>query len=232
MCSEWQTFGRLGHRGDHVVGEVARVRAGEAHPLQPVDAAAGPQQLAERVPVAELDAVRVDVLAEQGDLQDALGHQRLDLGQDLPRPAVLLPAAQRRHDAERAGVVAAHRDRHPAGVASTPAGPAASTGTPPAPRGSPPRRPRCAGPAPAAPAGSRCCGYRTRRRPRAPAGRSRRGPSGPGSRRPRSACRGGAFLTGREVAEVAVEAVVGVLPDRAGVEHDDVGAADPAAART
>ena len=39
---------RLGHRRDHVVGEVARMRAGEAHPLEPVDLAAGPQQLAER----------------------------------------------------------------------------------------------------------------------------------------------------------------------------------------
>jgi hypothetical protein len=32
------TFGRLGHRRDHVVGEVARVRAGEADALETVDA--------------------------------------------------------------------------------------------------------------------------------------------------------------------------------------------------
>ena len=107
---------RLGHRVDHVVGEVARVRGGEPDPLQPVDRAAGPQQLAERVPVAELDAVGVDVLPEQGHLEHALGDQRLDLGEDVAGPAVLLLAAQRRHDAERAGVVAADRDRHPAGV--------------------------------------------------------------------------------------------------------------------
>ena len=78
--------------------------------------AAGPQQLAEREPVAELHAVGVDVLPQQGDLGDALGDQRLDLGEDLARPAVLLLAAQRRDDAERAGVVAAHGDRHPGGV--------------------------------------------------------------------------------------------------------------------
>jgi hypothetical protein len=69
MCSCGITFGRLGHRGDDVVGELRRVRAGEPHPLEPVDLAAGAQQLAERLPVAELHAVRVDVLAEQGDLE-------------------------------------------------------------------------------------------------------------------------------------------------------------------
>ena len=82
---------------------------------RPVDLAAGAQQLAEREPVAELDAVGVDVLAEQGHLDDALGDERLDLGEDLAGAAVLLLAAQARDDAERAGVVAAHRDRHPAG---------------------------------------------------------------------------------------------------------------------
>jgi hypothetical protein len=41
------TVGRLGHRGDDVVGEVPRVRAGEAHPLQPSTAPHGAQQLAE-----------------------------------------------------------------------------------------------------------------------------------------------------------------------------------------
>ena len=40
---------------------------------------------------------------------------------------------------------------------------------------------------------------------------------------PTAICMPGAGLDRREVAEVAVELVVGVLPDRAGVEHDDVG---------
>ena len=100
--------------------------------------------------------------------------------------------------------------------------PAASTGTPRAPRGSPPGPRRCAGPARAASAASRCCGCRTRRPPTAPGAGSRRGPSAPGSRRPRSACRVG-VLDRRQVAEVAVQLVVGVLPDRAGVEDDHVG---------
>ena len=60
--------GRLGHGVDDVVGERRRVRAREADALEPVDPAGGAEQLAERLPVAELDPVGVDVLAEQGDL--------------------------------------------------------------------------------------------------------------------------------------------------------------------
>ena len=37
----------LGHRGDHRLAEVLRVRAREADPLDPVDRVAGAQQLAE-----------------------------------------------------------------------------------------------------------------------------------------------------------------------------------------
>src|SRR5918912_1136088 len=44
------------------------------------------------------------------------GVERLDLGEDLTGTAVLLLAPQRRDDAERARVVAAHRDGDPAGV--------------------------------------------------------------------------------------------------------------------
>ena len=106
----------LRHRVDHVVGERRRVRAGEADALEPADLARGAQQLAERPTVAELDAVGVDVLAEQGDLDRAVVDQGLDLGQDVAGAAVLLLAAQRRDDAEGAGVVAADRDRHPARV--------------------------------------------------------------------------------------------------------------------
>ena len=108
---------RLGHRVDDVVGERGRVRAREADALEALDLARGAQQLAERLPVAELDAVGVHVLAEQRDLDGAVVDERLDLGEDVAGPAVLLFAAQRGHDAEGAGVVAADRDRHPAAVA-------------------------------------------------------------------------------------------------------------------
>jgi hypothetical protein len=112
----------LRHRGDHVVGEVARVRRGEADPLKPVDLAAGAQQLAEGQPVAELGPVGVHVLPEQGDLDDPLVDQGPDLVQDVARTAVLLLAPQRRDDAEGAGVVAADRDRHPGRVGRLAAG--------------------------------------------------------------------------------------------------------------
>ncbi|GAB4000262.1 hypothetical protein GCM10029992_31610 [Glycomyces albus] len=84
----------LGHRRDHVVGEIARVGAGEADPVEALDLAAGAQELAEGVLVAELDAVGVDVLPQQGDLGDALVDERADLGQDLAGSAVFLLAAQ------------------------------------------------------------------------------------------------------------------------------------------
>ena len=196
MCRVGHDVRRLGHRVDDVVGEVARVRAGEAHPLQPVDRAAGAQQLAEREPVAELDAVGVDVLAEQRDLEDALGDQRLDLGQHVARPAVLLVAAQRRDDAERAGVVAADGDRDPGGVRRLAPGRQRRREDLERLEDLDLRLVRCAGRARAAPAATRCCGCRRRRRPTARAGRSRRGPSAPGSRRRRSACRGVPSLTG------------------------------------
>src|SRR4029450_887975 len=77
--------------------------------------AASPKQLAEggahiREQVA---AVRVDVLAEQGDLADAVAGKPLDLGDDLAWPPALLAAAHRRDDAVGALRVAAHRDLPP-----------------------------------------------------------------------------------------------------------------------
>ena len=83
MCSDGVTFGVLGHRLDHVVGELRRVRGVKRTRDEALDLAAGPQQLGERLPVAELHAVGVDVLTQQGDLADAVGDQRLDLGEDL-----------------------------------------------------------------------------------------------------------------------------------------------------
>ena len=223
MCSDGITFGVSAIAAITSSVNSAGCGRGEPHPLQPLDLAAGAQQLGERLPVAELDAVGVDVLAEQGDLGDALGDQRLDLGEDLAGPAVLLLAAQRRDDAERAGVVAARPRSTPTRRTPTRAWSAASRGTPRATRGSRPAPPRRPAPARAAPAASRCCGCRRRRRPT-------------GARRvisPRSFCArqpptaicmpGLRGLHRRQVAEVAVELVVGVLPHRAGVEHDDVG---------
>ena len=103
----------LGHRGDHVVGEVAGMRGGEPHPFEPVDAARSRAATRRTRRVAEAAAVGVHVLAEQRDLQDPLLDQGLHLGQHVARPPVALAAAQARHDAEGAGVVAADADAHP-----------------------------------------------------------------------------------------------------------------------
>jgi hypothetical protein len=104
---------RLGHRIDHIVGERRGVRTREAHPLEALDLSARAQELAERLPVAELDAVAVHVLAQKRDLDRAVVDEQLDLFENVTGAAVLLLAAQARHDAEGAGVVAADRDRHP-----------------------------------------------------------------------------------------------------------------------
>jgi hypothetical protein len=108
--------GGLGHRRDDVVGEVARVRAREAHALETLDMPAGSQQIGEGSSVAELHAIGVDVLSEKSHLDDTLRDEGFDLGEDVTGATVLLLAAQRGNDAEGAGVVAADADRHPGGV--------------------------------------------------------------------------------------------------------------------
>ena len=67
----------LGDRRDHRLAEVLRMRAREADPLDPVDRVAGAEQLAELgVELGrEVAAPRVDVLAEQRELADALARR-------------------------------------------------------------------------------------------------------------------------------------------------------------
>ncbi len=105
----------LGHGGDHVGPEVLGVRAREADALDPRDGVAGPQQLGEaRLDVwSQVAAPGVDVLTEEGQLADALVGEVGHLGQDLTGPAADLLPAHLRDDAVRAHGVAAHRDLHP-----------------------------------------------------------------------------------------------------------------------
>ncbi len=198
------------------------MRTGEAHPLQAVDVAAGPQQLAEREPVAELDAVGVDVLAQQGDLDDALVDEGLDLGQDVAGTAVGLLATQAGDDAEGAGVVAAHRDRHPAGVGRVAASRQRAGEHLEALEDLDLGAPVVPGPVEQCREAADVVGAEHDVDPGRPLHD------------------GGAVLLGHaasdrdlhvgvlglrrsQLAEVAVELVVGILPHRAGVEHDDVG---------
>jgi DNA-binding SARP family transcriptional activator/Tfp pilus assembly protein PilF len=210
----------LCHRVDDVVGEVLRVRRGKADALQTLDLAAAAKQFAERVPVAELGAVGVHVLAEQRDLQDAVGDQRADFGQDVAGAAIPLLAAQARHDAERAGVVAAHRDRYPGGVAGL----------------APGRQQRREGLQRLGELGLRLVpdpgpfqqrGQRTHVVGAVHHVNPRRALRDPGAFQLRQAAAHrdlhAIALLRQQMTEVPVQPVGGVLPDRAGIEHDDVG---------
>ena len=90
------------------------MRRRETHTLQSLDVSAGPQQLGERIPVADAVTERVDVLAEQRDLLGAFIHASANLRKDVAGTAVMLLATRGGHDAERARVVAADRDGYPA----------------------------------------------------------------------------------------------------------------------
>ncbi len=113
---------RRRHRLDHIIGEIAWMRGGESDALQAVDRPARAQQFRERPRVTQRPAIGVHVLAEQSDLQNAFGDQRLDLGENVPGATVGLLAAQARHDAEGAGVVAADTDTHPGRMVCYPLG--------------------------------------------------------------------------------------------------------------
>ena len=110
-CRWRQTFGSSRIARNHARRHVARVRAGEADPLQPVDVV---EALEERREVARRVVRRlvvIDDLPEQLDFPRP-GVRRLprvgeDVG-DRPHPLV---AARVRHDAEGAELVAAFDDR-------------------------------------------------------------------------------------------------------------------------
>ncbi len=191
----------------------------------PSTASIGAQQIGELravLPGTEIAAVGVHVLAEQGDLDHTVAGELFDLVHDVAHAAADFFAPHRRHDAERARVVAADLDRDPRRSGRPHAGPAAPTDTRRALRGSRPADPRRV-PGPGARARWPGCACRTRHRraARAPARDSR---SFWARQPPTAICRSGRrFLQLLEPAEVPVELVVGVLADAARVEHDHVG---------
>ncbi len=159
---------RLGHRRDDVVGELRGVRRGEPHPLQSLDLAARAQQLGERLPVAELHAVRVDVLAQQRHLADALADQRRGSRRGCRRAGGPSPCRAAPGRCRTCTCCCSRPRSTPTRRTPTRAWSAASTGTPRATRGSRPAPPPAPARARAGPAASRCCGCRRRRRPTAP----------------------------------------------------------------
>jgi hypothetical protein len=115
------------HGLDDVGCEVVRVRAGESDAADPLDRVHGPKQIREqRAPPGplyrEVPPVGVHVLAEERDLHDPTTGQPLDLGQHVADLTRQLRPPDERHDAERAVVVAPHRDRHPGVVGHLPSG--------------------------------------------------------------------------------------------------------------
>ena len=116
-----------GHHLQHLVGHVLRMRGGEAHAQIGIHVGDQVHQLGEaddRLPFVldvalgvDVPLVAVHVLAEQGHLAVALGKQVAGLGHDALRVAAPLPAPGERHHAEAAHVVAAPHDgdegRHP-----------------------------------------------------------------------------------------------------------------------
>ncbi len=112
MCSH--SAGQLGVSADHVLTHVLGVRARVPDPLDPGDPVEHREQLGEGGALRpQVAPVAVDVLAQQGDLADAVGRQPLELGDELGRRAALLAPARGRHDAVRAAAVAALGDLHP-----------------------------------------------------------------------------------------------------------------------
>ena len=105
---------------DHRLSEVLRVRAREADALDPAHGVAGAEELAELGANIgrEVASPRVDVLAEERDLLDAVAREGLDLRDDLAGSAALLASSHGGHDAVRAFRVAAHRDLHPGAEAA------------------------------------------------------------------------------------------------------------------
>ncbi len=100
----------LGHRVQHVVGDRGGVEVEQPDPLEAVDRVQLPQQPREGAALAPVDAVERRVLRDQQQLPHAPVRERPRLAHDRLGRAAAVRAAQRRDDAERAGVVAALGD--------------------------------------------------------------------------------------------------------------------------
>ena len=105
----------FGHRSDHRLAEILRMRARETDPLDPLDGIAGAQQRAELGAEirCQITTPGVDVLAEQRDFAHPVVREAGHLGDDVPGATALLASAHRWHDAVGARGVAAHRNLHP-----------------------------------------------------------------------------------------------------------------------
>ena len=207
-----------GSRKSFGCGLVKRIRS------MPSTASHGAQQLAElgaRSPGARSRPHELTFWPSSVTSRTPSAASRVDLGDDLARPAALLAAAHGRDDAVGARRVAAHRDLHP-GLER----PLAARRQVAGERAlhvarSRPRDADAAGAEPVAEVRDRARA-RTRRRRTGTARRAARAAPRRSSRRPRSRAPGRARFSALRLREVRGEPLVGLLADRAGVEDDHV----------
>ncbi len=125
--------GRGGHRGDRVGAQILRVRARVTNATNAIDRAHRPQELREKRPrrsttreaarlQREITSVAVHVLAEEGDLGNPIGREPPNLVDHRRERPADFGTANGGHDAERARVVTPDLDRDPCGVADLTAG--------------------------------------------------------------------------------------------------------------
>ena len=108
------------HGVEELAGGVLGLGGHEAQEIVALDLVQRGEQVGKVIAGAQILAVGVDVLPQQGDLLEALRHQTAHLIDDLLRGAAALPAADVGHDAVGAEVVAAVHDGHPRPCAPLP----------------------------------------------------------------------------------------------------------------
>ena len=102
-----------GHHVEQLVAGVLGLGGHEADEVVALDLVQVGQQISKIIAGAQILAIGVDVLPQQGDLLEAVGHQLPHLVDDPLRVAAAFPAADVGHDAVGAEVVAAVHDGHP-----------------------------------------------------------------------------------------------------------------------
>src|SRR5689334_11704324 len=107
--------GQLRVSANDILAHVLGMRAGVADPLYAVHSIDAPKQLGERgaLLLAEIPAIGVDVLPEQGHFTYAVGCKPANLLDQLSGRSRYLSASSRRHDAVATYAVASDADLHP-----------------------------------------------------------------------------------------------------------------------
>ena len=100
----------LSHRRKHVLGDRGGIEIQQADPLEAVDPVQLAKQARKRATLTAVDSVERRVLRDEEQLLDPAVGQIARFADDRGRVPAAKLSAQRRDDAERAGVVAAFGD--------------------------------------------------------------------------------------------------------------------------